>query len=70
MEKKTGKKIVKKALSNCENCEFYDFDEFYQTYSCRQCLDEDETVQFLSGSYPSCPYFKFYDEYKSVQKQN
>ena len=64
------KKLIKKATGNCENCEFYDFDEFYQSYSCRQDLDEDETARFLSGDNSGCPYFKFYDEYKSVQKQN
>ena len=32
-------------------------------------LDEDEMVRFLSGRTQSCPYYRFYDEYKSVQKQ-
>ena len=32
-------------------------------------LDEDEMVQFLSGHTRACPYYRFYDEYKSVQKQ-
>jgi len=70
MKREIVKKAAKQVASNCENCEFYDFDEFYQSYSCRQNLDEDETVRFLSGYNPGCPYFKFYDEYKSVQKQN
>lgn len=33
-------------------------------------LDEDEYARFVQGRTADCPYFKFYDEYKSVQKQN
>lgn len=54
----------------CENCEFYDYDEEYEMYICTQRMDEDEMSRFMQGGYRSCPYFKFYDEYKSVQKQN
>ena len=69
MEQKK-KKEVKRPASNCDSCEHYDYDEFYQMYVCNQDLDEDESVRFLMGNYQSCPYYKFYDEYKSVQKQN
>ena len=31
--------------------------------------DEDEAVAFLTAKHKSCPYYRFYDEYKSVQKQ-
>ena len=54
----------------CENCEYYDYDEEYEDYICTQNLDEDEMSRFMQSSYRSCPYFKYYDEYKSVQKQN
>ena len=64
------KKIYPKQQSSCESCEHYDYDEYYQMYICHQNLDEDENVRFLTGEYRSCPYYKFYDEYKSVQKQN
>ena len=43
--------------TNCESCEYYD-------------LDEDEMVRFLTGQNKGCPYYKYYDEYKLVQKQN
>jgi hypothetical protein len=33
-------------------------------------LDEDEMGKFLSRSFDDCPYFQFYDEYKTVRKQN
>ena len=55
--------------SNCESCVFYDYDEDWDSYVCTMNLDEDEMVRFLSGHNRSCPYYRFYDEYKSVQKQ-
>ncbi len=55
--------------TSCEDCVFYDYDEEYETYSCQMNLDEDEMVRFLSGKQFSCPYYRYYDEYKSVQKQ-
>ena len=33
-------------------------------------LDEDELAGFYSGSKYVCPYYRFYDEYKMVRKQN
>ncbi len=65
-----SKKAVKKQATNCESCEYYDYDAYYGIFSCRQQLDEDESVRFMTGQFQSCPYYKFYDEYKSVQKQN
>ncbi|MBQ7125358.1 MAG: hypothetical protein IJO00_03235 [Clostridia bacterium] len=60
----------KKIESNCESCVWYDYDEFYGENVCRANLDEDEMVDYLVGSSGSCPLYRFYDEYKSVQKQN
>lgn len=75
MEEKrnSGSKEKKKAIRpaiNCESCVFYDYDEFYDCYLCRQNLDEDEMERFRAGQNAYCPYYKYYDEYKSVQKQN
>ena len=56
--------------SECETCWHYDYDEEYEEYVCMMSFDEDEAVRYLSGSKNRCPYFRFYDEYKSVQKQN
>lgn len=58
-----------KAAATCETCVFYDYDEDYDAYYCRMNLDQDEMGQFLSGQTRTCPYYRFYDEYKSVQKQ-
>jgi hypothetical protein len=64
------KKKKKRQETNCDSCVFYDYDEYYQCYMCRQNLDEDENLQFTTGQFRSCPYYKYYDEYTSVRKQN
>ena len=58
-----------KRQANCESCEFYDYDEELDAYVCDLRLDEDEMVDFLGRNTKSCPYYRFYDEYKSVHKQ-
>ena len=61
----------KKALTgSCESCEFYDYDEEWDEYVCMISLDEDEMIDFLGRNTGRCPYYRFYDEYKSVRKQN
>ena len=53
----------------CDSCEFYDYDEMWDEYICTLSLDEDEMVDFLSRNTSRCPYYRYYDEYKSVHKQ-
>ena len=65
MEKMKTRRAVR-----CEDCEFYDYDEATDEYACMMSLDEDESERTLRGGSRECPYFRFYDEYKSVQKQN
>ncbi len=60
---------TKKRQTSCEECEHYDYDEECDAYYCKMSLDEDEMVTFLTGKRNSCPYYKYYDEYKSVHKQ-
>ena len=55
--------------TNCEMCTNYVYDEDYDCYVCMINLDEDEMAGFLGGNTRSCPYYRFYDEYKSVHKQ-
>lgn len=64
------KAAVKPRQTNCESCEYYDLDEDWGEYVCTMDLDEDEMVRFLTGQNKGCPYYKYYDEYKLVQKQN
>ncbi len=54
----------------CEDCLYYDYDAEYEEYVCTMSFDEDDAVRYLAGKSQRCPYFRFYDEYKSVQKQN
>ena len=53
----------------CEDCEFYDYDEDVDAYVCQGSLDEDEMAAFVAGQTGRCPYYRYYDEYKSVHKQ-
>ena len=62
-------KYTPKKPSSCESCEFYVYDEYTEEYSCSLSLDEDEMNDFLGGNVNGCKYYRFYDEYKSVQKQ-
>ncbi len=55
---------------NCESCEYYDYDEEWGESVCKIDMDEDEYLAFLTNKNDNCPYYKYYDEYKSVQKQN
>ena len=61
--------MAKGVAQNCESCEFYDYDEYLDAYVCSMSLDEDEMVNFLSKNTGTCPYYRYYDEYKSVHKQ-
>ena len=66
---KSGKRKPAPPVSNCESCEFYDYDEEYEAYVCAVKLDEDEMYEFLTRRTARCPYYRYYDEYKSVHKQ-
>lgn len=70
MQQKKTSPDKKLKPSNCESCEFYDYDDEWGEYVCSISLDEDEMIDFLGRNTSRCPYYRFYDEYKSVQKQN
>ncbi len=55
---------------NCEMCANYDYNYEADCYECAMQLDEDEMSDFLAHSTQNCPYFRLYDEYKIVRKQN
>lgn len=59
--------------TDCTHCVYYDYDDDYGDYVCNLSLDEDEFVRLTaygSGRSVRCPYFRLYDEYKSVRRQN
>lgn len=59
----------KTPVSNCDTCVFFDYDEELEADVCTVNLDQDELESFISGRTKRCPYYRFYDEYKSVHKQ-
>ena len=58
-----------KPKASCDSCEFYQYDEYTDSYSCSLSLDEDEMGDFLGLNTGGCHYYRYYDEYKSVNKQ-
>ena len=54
----------------CETCEFARIDEETGDLICDALLDEDEMVRFMSDKSGGCRYYRAYDEYKMVRKQN
>ncbi len=72
MEEKVKKQIKKNdnKKKNCESCLYYDFDDETDSYICTVNLDEDEAVDFTNGMSTECHYYRYYDEYTSVKKQN
>lgn len=57
-------------LMDCEHCVCFVYDEKEDTDFCNLSLDEDEELRFLTSKSRYCPYFRLYDEYKTVRKQN
>lgn len=55
---------------DCEHCVYFVYDEEADADFCNLSLDEDEEVKFLSSGSRYCPWFRLYDEYKTVRKQN
>ncbi|MBR4798844.1 MAG: hypothetical protein IK047_01130 [Clostridia bacterium] len=56
--------------NSCETCEFYVEDGETGDFVCSALLDEDDYAEFLRDNAGKCKYYRFYDEYKTVQKQN
>ena len=56
--------------TECERCVYFDYDEEYDEEVCSLVLDEDELARFYASNEKKCPYFKEYDEYGMVRKQN
>ena len=67
-EKEKKKKVLPPA--DCENCQYYDYDEEYDSYMCIMNLDEDDLIRVMHSGAGSCPYYRYYDEYTMVRKQN
>lgn len=57
-------------MNCCESCTYYIYDEDYEEYICYVDMDEDEMMRFMQSPSQECPYFRLYDEYGTVRKQN
>lgn len=57
-------------MAICDHCQYNVCDEESGEFFCTMDLDEDELARFMQGSESECGYFKAYDEYKLVEKQN
>ncbi len=56
--------------TSCDDCLWFDYADDTDDKSCTLQLDEDEMQRFLSNKSRFCPYYRAYDEYKTVRKQN
>ncbi|MBE6724761.1 MAG: hypothetical protein E7576_06125 [Ruminococcaceae bacterium] len=54
----------------CETCLYFDVLDESGAEGCTVDVDEDEAYREYAGAEKGCPYYRFYDEYKLVQKQN
>lgn len=50
----------------CESCAYF----VEEDEGCSALFDEDDLAALHGKSGGVCPYYRFYDEYKMVQKQN
>ena len=57
-------------MSPCDTCVYFDYDEESDERVCCKSLDEDEYERFTSRHVTDCPYYRTYDEYSTVRKQN
>jgi len=64
------KKRKKQHATPCESCAYYDVIDEDGSMGCTVDVDEDDAYRERYGGTRSCSYYKFYDEYKTVQKQN
>ncbi len=57
--------------AQCDSCVHYDYIDDDGTLGCTVDIDEDDMYRERAGyMHTACPYYKYYNEYKSVQKQN
>ena len=61
---------MKEKITNCDSCENFVFDAEIGCEVCMVELDEDEYLKYMASSFDECPYYRQYDEYKMVRRQN
>ena len=63
-------KQPQKPQGGCETCQFFDYDEEWDDNICTMNMDEDDLLRVLQGGSAACPFYRYYDEYTMVRKQN
>ena len=66
----SASKQQKKPQGTCETCQYFDYDEEWDENVCTMNMDEDELIRVLQSGASGCPYYRYYDEYTMVRKQN
>ncbi len=56
--------------TDCQGCLYYDYDQEWDQEICILDLDEDEMARLTTSPSKGCPYYRFFDEYLMVRKQN
>lgn len=56
-------------MAACDSCVYYVYDEDWEEYCCTVNVDEDDLARMALSSRYECPYYRLYDEYKTVRKQ-
>ena len=74
MNEDARKKPIKKddaaRLGPCETCVHFDVLDESGVMGCTVDFDEDELWRQRTGAERGCPYYRLYDEYLSVRRQN
>lgn len=70
MDDMADDKAAKNSAAACETCAYYDVIDEDGTLGCTVDIDEDECFAERANPRRACPYYKFYDEYTLVRKQN
>ena len=69
-KKKAQRKANSAPSGPCETCLYYDVLDESGAEGCTVDVDEDEACRERSDPRQTCPYYRYYDEYKTVRKQN
>ncbi len=56
-------------MKSCESCLNYSYDEETDLYECIISMDEDEYFRYMTDKFAECPFYRFDNEYKIVNKQ-
>ena len=62
--------MSEKSSAICETCVYYDCEDESGEYFCQLSMGEDEVYRLRLENYRACPYYRYYDEYSTVRKQN